>query len=91
MFQTDASNMAVFPSGNEYFSTIDLVPRAQYEVHGAASEALQLSPNPQPQPRFAFARQGASATTSSATAGLPPRATQSKSYQRYVELHLLVR
>lgn len=85
--------MAVFPSGNEYFSTIDLVPRAQYEVHGAASEALQLSPNPQPQPqqRFAFARQRASATTPSATAGLPPRATQSKSYQRYVELHLLVR
>lgn len=87
--------MAVFPSGNEYFNTIDLVPRAQYEVHGAASEALQLSPHPQPQPqpqqRFAFARQGASATTSSATAGLPPRATQSKSYQRYLELHLLVR
>ncbi|KAK7149287.1 hypothetical protein R3I94_008804 [Phoxinus phoxinus] len=84
VFLTDASNMAVFPSNNEYFSTIDLVPRGQYEVHGAASEALELSPHPQPQPRFAFSRQSASATTSSVTAGIPPRATQSKSYQRSV-------
>lgn len=79
VFLTDATNMAVFPANNGFFSSLDLTPRAQYEVHGAVAEA-QASPQPA---RFSFARQGASASaTCQSTVGHPPRATQSKTYQR---------
>ncbi|KAF5891678.1 uncharacterized protein DAT39_018599 [Clarias magur] len=85
VYLTDDSNVALFPGGvSGVFSTLDLTPKAHYEVHG---EDMDSTPAGSTSQRFAFMRTPAAASAGSASQRVPPSpSTATKTFQRSVYL-----
>ncbi|XP_045897567.1 uncharacterized protein LOC123965001 isoform X2 [Micropterus dolomieu] len=83
---TDDTNVAIFPGASGVFSTLDLTPRAHYEVHGEEDDTSSAS-NTTAQ-RFTFMRTPATTSSPAAqrAASAPSRATVSKTFQRSIFL-----
>ncbi|KAF0031965.1 hypothetical protein F2P81_016520 [Scophthalmus maximus] len=77
---TDEGNVVLFSGVSGVFSTLDLRPRAHYEVHGDAEDTSSASDTTGQ--RFSFMRTPATASsTAPQTASAPPRAAVSKTFQ----------
>lgn len=79
---TDDANVAIFPGASGVFSTLDLTPRAHYEVHGEEENTSSASSTTAQ--RFTFMRTPATSQSAATqrAASAPPRATASKTFQR---------
>lgn len=93
LYLTDDSNIAIFPAQSGYFSTLDLTARGHYEIHGdELDKGIVSSGSPSTQAvaqRFSFTRTtppSAAAGSPATAAEAPPRATMTRSFQRYVFL-----
>lgn len=82
LYLTDDANVAIFPGASGVFSTLDLTPRAHYEVHGEQEDTSSAS-NTTAQ-RFTFMRTPVASQSAAAqrAPSAPPRATASKTFQR---------
>ncbi|XDV16352.1 hypothetical protein PO909_016106 [Leuciscus waleckii] len=80
VYITDDSNVAIFAGASGFFSSVDLVARGHYEVHGDSAEVQ--SPDPSVRPiagsqsvRFAFQRPSAAAGSALQASLSAPRAS----------------
>ncbi|XP_056598225.1 uncharacterized protein LOC130416191 [Triplophysa dalaica] len=99
LYITDDSNIAIFPGPDGRFSTLDLIARGHYEVHGESSvEDSSTGSVPATQPtRFSFHRP---TTAAGSAAGCAPgsaprvsanqRANLTKTFQRNIFIAELV-
>ncbi|XP_051279260.1 uncharacterized protein LOC127376411 [Dicentrarchus labrax] len=94
LYITDDSNVALFPGPDGHFSTLDLIVRGHYEVHGesisvedSSTGSVPVTHNPT---RFSFHRPPSAAAGSGARASANPRATLAKTFQRNIFIAELV-
>ncbi|XP_073715688.1 uncharacterized protein [Misgurnus anguillicaudatus] len=94
VYITDDSNVAIFAGESGFFSSVDLVTRGHYEVHGDSAEVQSPDSNrpvaESGSVRFAFQRPSAAAGFASQAFLSAPRASMSKPFQRNVFLADLV-
>lgn len=84
VYITDDANVAIFPGNDGHFSTIDLMVRGHYEVHGESDTVEEPSsvPTPLNPTRFSFRRPPSAAAGSALTARPSPRTPMAKTFQR---------
>ncbi|XP_070409094.1 uncharacterized protein [Nothobranchius furzeri] len=90
LYITDDSNVAIFPGNDGRFSTLDLLVRGHYEVHGEGMEESSSVPASYNPTRFSFHRPQSTAGASTSSARPSPRVTVAKTFQRTIFIAELV-
>lgn len=84
LYITDENNVAVFVEAGRLFSTLDLVPRGHYEVHGDPVMEARARPTAVPGPvRFCFHCPSAFVSSAPQAAGSAPQASMAGMAQAF--------